>query len=114
MRELEILQRGGQVGRFDFAADCRLLDKEDVDDLEDAPDAELEAAEEQILDQATAARSIEELRIEIETLKRLEGLAHTIRRSGEDKKWRELAALLGEIFTPAAIVNGLRRGAAAV
>ena len=113
LRELEILQRGGQVTRFDFAAELPALDKEDVDDLEDAPDAELEAAEEQILDQATAARSIEELRIEIETLKRLEGLAHTIRRSGEDKKWRELAALLGEIFTPAAIAGGFAEAAAA-
>ena len=112
LRELEILQRGGQVTRFDFAAELPVLDKEDVDDLEDAPDAELEAAEEQILDQATAARSIEELRIEIETLKRLEGLAHTIRRSGEDKKWRELAALLGEIFTPAAIGGGFADAAA--
>ena len=45
--------------------------------------------------------------MEIETLKRLEGLAHSIRRSGEDKKWRELATLLGEIFTPASVANGL-------
>ena len=89
-----------------------LLDKEDVEDLEDAPDAEMEAAEEQVLDQATAARSIEELRIEIETLKRLEGLALSIRRSGEDKKWRELATLLGEIFTPASIANGFAEGSA--
>ena len=106
LRELEILQRGGQAGAA-IAADVPTLDKEDVEDLEDAPDAELEAAEEQVLDQATAARSIGELRMEIETLKRLEGLAHSIRRSGEDKKWRELATLLGEIFTPASIANGL-------
>jgi hypothetical protein len=81
------------------------LDKEDFDDLEDAPGSELEAAEEQVLDQATAARSIGELRIEIETLKGLEGLALTIRRNGNDKKWLELATLLGEIFTQAS-VNG--------
>jgi superfamily II DNA or RNA helicase len=105
LRELEVLQRGGQIGSA-VAVQGPVLDSEDVDDLEDAPDAELEAAEEQVVDQATAARSIEELRIEIETLKRLEGLALSIRRSGEDKKWRELATLLGEIFTPAAIANG--------
>jgi hypothetical protein len=75
--------------------------------LEEAPDSEVEAAEEEILDQATAARSIAELRAEIETLKRLEALALTIRRSGEDKKWRELANLLSEIFTPAVIANEL-------
>ena len=105
LRELEVLQRGGQVGSV-LDARVPLLDKEDVEDLDDAPDAEMEATEEQILDQATAARSIEELRIEIGTLKRLEGLAMSIRRSGEDKKWRELATLLGEIFTPASIANG--------
>ena len=57
LRELEVLQRGGQVGSL-LDAQAPLLDKEDVEDLEDAPDAEVEAAEEEILDQATAARSI--------------------------------------------------------
>lgn len=106
LRELEVLHRGGQLGSV-VDAQAPLLDPEDVEDLDDAPDAELEDAEEQVLDQATAARTIEELRIEIETLKRLEGLALAIRRSGEDKKWRELATLLGEIFTPASIANGV-------
>jgi hypothetical protein len=60
-----------------------------------------------------AARSIAELRIEIETLKRLEGLALAIRRSGDDKKWRELATLLGEIFTAASISNAFAEDGAA-
>ena len=110
LRELEILQRGGQA--MGVASEVLLLDKEDLEDLEDAPDSELEATEEEILDDATAARSIEELRMEIGTLKRLEGLAFSIRRSGDDKKWRELAALLGEIFTPAAIANALAEDSA--
>ena len=109
LREIEILQRGGQVGSM-IASHVPVLDEEDVEDLEDAPDREMEEAEEQILDEATAARTIAELRIEIETLKGLEGHALTIRRGGEDKKWRELATLLGEIFTPAAIANGLAEG----
>jgi superfamily II DNA or RNA helicase len=104
LRELEILQRGGQAAATAIPQ-IPLLDREDVEDLEDAPDSELEAAEEKVVDEATAARSIEELRIEIDTLRRLEGLALSIRRSGEDRKWRELATLLGEIFTPAAIAN---------
>ena len=45
---------------------------------------EVEAAEEEILDQATAARTIAELKAEIETLKHLEALALAVRRSGED------------------------------
>ena len=109
LRELEILHRGGEVGAA--ISSGRILDADDVEDLDDAPENEVQAAEEEILAQATAARSIGELRIEIETLKRLEALASSIRRSGEDKKWRELASLLSEIFTTAAIANGLAEDA---
>ncbi len=104
LREMELLHRGGEVGPA-IAAAAPTLDAEDVEDLEEAPDNEVEAAEEEILDQATAARTIAELKGEIDTLKRLESLALTVRRSGEDKKWRELANLLGEIFTPAATAD---------
>jgi len=109
LRELELLQRGGEVAPA-IAATVPTLDAEDVEDLEDAPDNEVEAAEEEILDQATAARTIAELKSEIETLKRLEVLALAVRRSGEDKKWRELANLLGEIFTPAALADRVGEG----
>jgi superfamily II DNA or RNA helicase len=95
-RELELLQRGGQT--VPAPPDLRELDEEDVEDLEDAPDDELQVVEEQILDQATAARTIAELKVEIETLRRLEGLALGVRRSGADTKWRELASLLSEVF----------------
>ena len=69
------------------------------------PRMKVEAAEEEILDRATAARSIAELKAEIETLKNLEGLALGVRRSGADTKWRELASLLGEIFTAGGIAE---------
>jgi superfamily II DNA or RNA helicase len=104
LRELELLQRGGSAA-VDEIAGLPGLDAEDVEDLEDAPDNEVEAAEEQILDQATAARTIAELRGEIATLQQLEALALGVRRGGEDRKWRELANLLAEIFTPAAIAS---------
>ena len=97
LRELEVLQRGGQP--FPVAFTAPELDADDVDDLDDAPEPEVEDAETRILDQATAARSIAELKAELETLKRLEGLALGVRRTGRDTKWRELASLLGEIFT---------------
>ena len=102
LNELKLLQRGANVDQI-FA--IRALDDEDVEDLEDAPEDEVAEAEEEILDQATAARTIDELRAEIETLKRLESLAETVRFSGEDRKWRELASLLEEIFSPATIAN---------
>ena len=99
LRELEVLQRGGQhslVMRF-LAPE---LDEDDLEDLADAPEEEAEDTEAQILDQATAAQSIAELKAEIETLKQLEALALKVRRAGQDTKWRELAALLAAIFTP--------------
>jgi SNF2 family DNA or RNA helicase len=49
LRELELLQRGGSIPTA-FVIDAPALDAEDVEDLEEAPDNEVEAAEEQILD----------------------------------------------------------------
>ena len=98
LRELQVLQRGGQAV-VAFAFTGPEFDPEDVEDLDEAPENEIEAAEQEVLDQATAARSIVELKAEIETLKALEALALEVRRSGTDTKWRELASLLGEIFT---------------
>ena len=104
LRELELLQRGAAAA---IATDSPVLDADDIEDLEEAPENEVAAVEEEILDQATAARTIEELKAEIATLKHLEALALGVRRSGTDTKWRQLASLLGEIFTPAAIANRL-------
>ena len=98
LRELDVLHRSGGVPPPSAA-----LDADDLEDLEDAPEDEVATVEETILDQATAARSMAELRIEIDTLRRLEAQALTVRRSGNDTKWCELASLLGEIFTPAAL-----------
>lgn len=76
----------------------RMLDADDLDDLEDAPGDELEAAEEEVLDEATAARTMGELRTEIGMLAHLESLAAKVRSSGTDKKWYELASLIDEVF----------------
>ncbi len=100
-RELEVLQRGGQQAPA-LAFTAPELDADDVADLDDAPEQEVEDAEARILDQATAARSIVELKAELETLKALESLALDVRRSGEDTKWRELAGLFSELFTATA------------
>ena len=104
LRELEVLQRGGQAA-IAFPVAGPEFDAEDVEDLDEAPENEIEAAEQEVLDQATAARSIVELKAEIETLRALEALALEVRRSGTDTKWRELASLLGEIFTVGGLVS---------
>ena len=98
LREVELMQRGTEVQTA--IASGPNLDEDDINDLEDAPDEEVEDTEEAVLDQATAASTIAELNIEIATLSRLEKLAADVRRGGEDTKWRELANLLHVIFSP--------------
>ena len=103
LRELQLMQRGGSVAVP--VTDGPFLDADDVEDIEDAPDDEVAGAEEEILDQATAARTIAELQLEIGTLTRLETLAAEVRRGGQDTKWRELANLLNEVFTPSGLAH---------
>ncbi len=104
LRELEVLQRGGQAAQI--LSEVHLnLDAEDVEDLEEAPDTEAAVMEDEILDQATAARSILELKAEIDTLKHLKALALSILRSGTDTKWCEQANLLQTIFTSPAMTD---------
>jgi len=103
LREIKLLRRGAT--EIDFLADLRLYDAEDFDDMEDAPDEEVISAEEEILDKATAARTIDELKAEIKTLQRLEAFAQGIVKSGVDRKWLELSQLIETIFTPEVIAN---------
>lgn len=108
LRELELLQREAIPQALSHTEPS--YDPEDLDDLEDFPEQEFEDTVGQILDQATASRTIDEFKAEITTLINLEMLALAVRRSGEDKKWRELAGLLTEIFTPSSIANKLAEG----
>ena len=93
VREEQLLKRGAEA-RIDGLAGVPVLDEDEIDELDDAPDAELEATEERVVDQATAARTIRELQVEIGILLRLEGLALALRQSGTDRKWEELSTLL--------------------
>lgn len=93
VREEQLLKQGGDV-RIDLNAGLPSLSSDDLDDLDDAPDEELEATEEKIVDQASAARTIAELRLEIAQLQELEKTALRVRQSGTDRKWDELSKLL--------------------
>lgn len=92
LREVELLRRGA-AAQLHFAGVPALSDEE-LADLEDAPGEELEALEEQIVDEASAARTIDELAAEIAILHGLEELALEVRRGGQDRKWEELSRLL--------------------
>ena len=64
------------------------------DDVDELTGEEREAAEEDVVDAASAARTLEELDLEIRILADLEEIARRVRLSGEDKKWTELRGLL--------------------
>ena len=75
---------------------------EEFDDDDYLPE-ELEKEEENIADQASAAKTIKELEAEIATLKDLTRIANEVRLSGEDRKWDELSKLLQDnecMYTP--------------
>jgi len=93
LREEQLLQRGAAAS-VDLLGGLARLSSEDWEDLEDAPEAELSEQEEQVVDQASAARTIAELRLEIGRLQQLEGLARQVVLSGADRKWEELRDLL--------------------
>jgi len=82
-----------------------VVDVDDFDeDLEDLEGDELEVLEDQLVDEATASRTLVELDAEITILVGLVDQADRVRRSGADRKWAELLGLLGddpEMFDPA-------------
>jgi superfamily II DNA or RNA helicase len=93
------LQEEGQV-RSELADSFAFGRQFDLDDLEDDLDEfsgeEREMAEEELVDRASAARTVAELEVEIAALEKLEHLALQVRRSGKDKKWEQLSQLLQE------------------
>ncbi|MEY2863676.1 MAG: hypothetical protein RLY58_1383 [Pseudomonadota bacterium] len=76
---------------------------DDLDDLEDSLSSEeYELYAEQVVDQATAANTVQELHAEILSLTAIEDQAMTVVQSGSDKKWEQLSHLLQarpEMFT---------------
>lgn len=93
-RVLEVQQAGATS--LVAAEERWALDAEDLEELDDRPEEEAGEIEEEIVDEASAARTIGELRAEIETLKGLEALALQVRNSRTDRKWDELCKLLQE------------------
>lgn len=92
----------------DTPADDRTAGGIDMDAWDDLDGAEREELEVEVVDAATAAATITELRAEIEILRQLEQLAQGLRAQGVDAKWVQLSGLLStteEMFDP----TGARR-----
>ncbi|MBU6346964.1 MAG: DEAD/DEAH box helicase, partial [Cyanobacteria bacterium REEB494] len=91
VREEQLLKRGKNLE----VENGSIIDQEDIDDdLENSDSTERESTIEEVVDQATAARTIAELEFEISQLKNLEDLANSVRLSGKDRKWEEFSHLL--------------------
>ncbi len=82
-----------ELGTPSIPSEFRSAD-DDGFDVDDLPEGELEELEAELVDQASAARTIAELGYEIRTLADLEELARQVRASGADRKWEELSSLL--------------------
>lgn len=95
LREKQLVQRGHQVAETLAEYD---IYKDVPDDLDETADEmagkDYEEWTEKVVDQATAARTIEELRAEIFILQNLEEQAKQVVHSGQDRKWEELSTLL--------------------
>ena len=91
VEEERVVQRGGDYVSETYA-------EYGVDNWDDADeqltDTEYEELTDTLVDQATAAQTIEELKSEIENLKMLEQQAKAVVLSGQDKKWEELSSIL--------------------
>ena len=93
LREEQLIKRGKSV-HFEDALNLPEFSDEEIEDFEDGTNAEIEALEDEVLEQASTARTIQELKAEIEILEQLEKLANTVRQRKCDKKWEELSNLL--------------------
>lgn len=94
LKEEKLLQHGHHV-----AETLETYKVKDVpDDVDEAQDelsgGEYEQWVEDVVDQATAAQTIQELEAEIRILTGLEGQARQVVHSGQDRKWEELSHLL--------------------
>lgn len=86
------LARAGE--RVHFTADN--IQDEVLRDIEEYGQEEVEALEEEISTNSTAAETIEQLELEVETLQRLERMALEVLCSGKDTKWNQLNSILDD------------------
>jgi SNF2 family DNA or RNA helicase len=100
LKELELIQRGGKP--TSILDGLKHLDAEEFDDFEDLTESDVEELETQVLDLATAAQTIDELKKEINTLKAMELLAKRVVFEKCDTKWVELSGLLNALFSSSA------------
>jgi superfamily II DNA or RNA helicase len=91
LAEARLIARGI---KFNPSSDTEMLSDEVLRNIDEYGEEEVEEFEETISTTATSAETLEQLKIEVETLKALEQQALRVLRSGNDTKWRELNKIL--------------------
>jgi superfamily II DNA or RNA helicase len=88
--EVKLNRRG-----FSESVNLNAMTEQEFDAFfDEAPEDEVNALEEELVDQATAAQTITELEAEILILEKLVAQAWEVRQSEEDRKWIELSNIL--------------------
>lgn len=94
LEEMKLVARGNLVSETLAKYDVPEV-PEDLDEAADDLSADqYEEFADEVVDQATAAESMQELEAEIQILKELESRARTVVQSGSDRKWDELSKIL--------------------
>src|SRR5690606_32571871 len=86
------LMRTGSRAVFEAAA----VSEEMLRNIEEYGQEEVEELEERISTSATTAETVEQLALEVETLRGLETMALAVLRSGRDTKWSQLDRILDD------------------
>ena len=93
LNEARLIARGKKARSV---IDEDLLSEEVLRNFDEYGEDEIEAYEDTISTSATTAESIEQLEIEVDTLRSLEQQALSVLRSNKDTKWRELQRILDD------------------
>jgi superfamily II DNA or RNA helicase len=93
LAEARLIARGKKAG---FGDDTKLLTNEVLSNIDEFGEEEVEEFEETISMTATSAETIEQLEIEVDTLRGLEQLALSVLQSGKDTKWLQLNKILDD------------------
>ena len=93
LAEARLISRGR---RGSFSSDETLLNDDLLGNIEEYGQDEVDDLEDLIATSVTTAETVEQLEIEVETLKGLEQMASKVLRSGKDTKWRQLDQILDD------------------
>lgn len=91
LAEARLASKGGKA-----AFDAHVVNDEVLRNIEEYGQDEVDEIEELISTGATTAETVEQLEIEVQTLKGLETMALGVLRSGQDTKWTQLNRILDD------------------